>query len=843
MAAWLFAIVSLVVLVLLGSVEQFIIGEGLSAWLSVAWLAPLLSVALVVSLLLWLFTPVVSRHRAYILSLQMVSFVAIVALFVIKSLYAYHQLERQTPQSRTLINATATIYQISDSVYDKVLATPFRQVAVLSNIEPLNPKQNSRLIHNPFANDDDFAAGQAVDLQSFEGMTVLLTADPKFAKSDLQALESAQPASILQVQLLLEPIKDGALASGFDNKAWLRTRQVQATAQILAATHIGTAQADTWAQQFRLQLERLRWQLRQHFYKNWHTLDGKQAQARAVTLSLLTGDRALIDRDTKDLYQLAGISHLLAISGTHVLFLAIVLAAMITAITDRFALLIYQKIPRWQIRMAIMVAAALIYAVFTGFEVPAVRTVYMLMAAWLIRYFALPTSIISALFVVALLMVWADPYVLWQAGFWLSFVAVVLLIRYENSHVQAADLHIYGWLGRLWQKLSATVSLQLWLFLTMLPVSILLFGKVSLWGLLVNLFAIGLFGFVVVPINLLAGVVFWVSPWLADLLWSISVAILYGLHQSLSVTLTTKLPAVSAWLYAPFGMAGFVLAFLLVIWLILPKVLPRFLLLLPIMALIFLTKPVKNPRLEIVSLPSDTPNVSQLLLTQYGKDGTSHWLILNDLGVKSLRKNHAQILTDQLYRRGVAAMGLDGVIVQTPSDIFIPMVGQLADNLPISRYWQAGNHQQLVSIRQQSCRAGMAWQQEGFVIRALTGWSEINDERVQYCAIEVLSDYPFSWQGNAAQTTEADAVDDWADDDSQPSDSKPSTKAKSQLVISTSAEPLLWQLWQSLCVSNNRLDVLAKEGYYPVWLTSWRADEATVAKQRLSPAKIYMLDE
>lgn len=188
-------------------------------------------------------------------------------------------------------------------------------------------------------------------------------------------------------------------------------------------------------------------------------------------------------------------------------------------------------------------------------------------------------------------------------------------------------------------------------------------------------------------------------------------------------------------------------------------------------------------------------------------------------------------------------MGLDGVIVQTPSDIFVPMVGQLADNLPISRYWQAGNHQQLVSIRQQSCRAGMTWRQEGFVIRALTGWSEINDERVQYCAIEALSDYPFSWQGHAAQAAGADAVDDWADDNSQPSDSKPSTKAKSQLVISTSAEPLLWQLWQSLCVSNNRLDVLAKEGYYPVWLTSWRADEATVAKQRLSPAKIYMLDE
>lgn len=51
----------------------------------------------------------------------------------------------------------------------------------------------------------------------------------------------------------------------------------------------------------------------------------------AVTLSLLTGDRSLISDETTALYRFGGISHLLAISGTHVLFLIMLCATGATA--------------------------------------------------------------------------------------------------------------------------------------------------------------------------------------------------------------------------------------------------------------------------------------------------------------------------------------------------------------------------------------------------------------------------------------------------------------------------------------------------------------------------------
>ena len=51
------------------------------------------------------------------------------------------------------------------------------------------------------------------------------------------------------------------------------------------------------------------------------------------------------------------------------------------------------------------------------------------------RLSLLPVSTMRVLLALAVLMAWCDPYVLWQAGYWLSFVAVALLLEYEDrSH-------------------------------------------------------------------------------------------------------------------------------------------------------------------------------------------------------------------------------------------------------------------------------------------------------------------------------------------------------------------------------------------------------------------------
>lgn len=70
---------------------------------------------------------------------------------------------------------------------------------------------------------------------------------------------------------------------------------------------------------------------------------------------------------------------------------------------------VYRYVPRWQVRWWVMIAAAFIYALFTGFDVPAARTAWMLFAIGLVRLTLLPVSTMRVLFALAVLMAWLDP--------------------------------------------------------------------------------------------------------------------------------------------------------------------------------------------------------------------------------------------------------------------------------------------------------------------------------------------------------------------------------------------------------------------------------------------------
>ena len=64
-------------------------------------------------------------------------------------------------------------------------------------------------------------------------------------------------------------------------------------------------------------------------------------------------------------------------------------------------------------------------------------------------------------------------------------------------------------------------------------------------------------------------------------------------------------------------MAGFLLSFMVVGLWMLPNVLPRVLIILPLVAMIFLGLPKQIPHFKLIILPSDTPNISQMLLSYH----------------------------------------------------------------------------------------------------------------------------------------------------------------------------------------------------------------------------------
>lgn len=850
---------------------------------------------------------------------------AVLAVALISGSGLLALINQQQAQSNAIkqtvrVQALVSIEGISDSVYDDASNSGYRQVATISHISPLlseltsqgldklsvNYNANYREdVNNSLSNKENNLNGDNFEYFENKQYRILLNAYPKksFSKKPLPKkpskkgtenksqtieLNHLQPGDQLLMTLTLAPLANSEQAlnnpTGFDSYRWLRGRHIDGVATILATStstilfngSAALSEADnSYLYRFRNAIDQGRWQLRQHFYQDWAGQTLAEQQAKAVTLSLLTGDRSLINRDTKDLYQLAGISHLLAISGTHVLFLAIVLAGLAVLLLNRFYPSIYRHIPRWQLRWWVMMSAAFIYALFTGFDVPAARTAWMLLAIGLIRLTLLPISTMRILLALAVLMAWFDPYVLWQAGYWLSFITVALLLKYEDSSVswsqtESASLTTTNSndnknakiLQRTWLGFKRLFKLQFWLFIALLPITLLLFGKASLLGFIVNLFAIGLFGWVIVPLNLLAGLCYLIVPTLADAIWTLVIALVAYLHEL--ITWLTALPIFSgAWLYTPVNMAILLMVLLAMLpWLLPRGLISRWLALAPLTLLVMTVYAnqqslTMTPTLYI--LPTGDQYLSAAVLqypvlnNEVNKTNVS-WLILADHRPYDTRTMPSTLTADKLSAtleqqlRSLSITRLEGMVVQSSSAALttslatltnnnrkslptiykpngselLPMtVAELSQRLPTAQYWQAGRSErwpelqrayQLASqsgknrthatISAQVCEQGKTWQLANgdLTLQALTGWSKINDASVWDCTLELDSRLPI----HVINYNAADPLKSLATKvQTLQSDNKvtPSQikNAQSRLVLNADTHPRVWQMWSLLC--------------------------------------------
>lgn len=719
---------------------------------------------------------------------------------MLQALIHHQKLETSKIMASERVLAWVTIEGISDSVYDSTTSSGYRQVATIKTIAPLTAELTSEdlaktadqyTIENRVKIEANLTIdGDNQNLQLGAQPTtqrVLLSLYPKKANDDpaITTLNNLQPGQRLLMTLSLAPLASSEQAlnnpTGFDSYRWLRARHIDGVANIIA---VGAMPNDSdsypnsvsYWQQARITIDNWRWQLRQHFHQDWSNKTVAQQQAQAVTLSLLTGDRSLINRETKDLYQLAGISHLLAISGTHVLFMAIMLAALAVLLVKRCYPALYRKVPRWQVRWWVMIGSAFIYALFTGFDVPAARTAWMLLAIGAVRLTLLPISTMRVLLALAIVMAWLDPYVLWQAGFWLSFIAVALLLKYDDalqsqtsparSSLALAKLKqkpqsfikVTAFNNKIWLGFKRIFRLQFWLFIALLPITLLLFGKASLWGLIINLFAIGLFGWIIVPLNLLAGLFYLVAPTIADGIWTLVSTIVSQLHQLID-WLTTLPMLKSAWLYTPINIAMLLMAALVILPWLLPRGLLSRLLSLPALTLLLMTiysnQQTFSQLPTLYILPTGDRYLSAALLTypidkpmavNKKVDGQTeekqkssaqnkvNWLFLADHRSLDGRARPSSLTAEKLAKileqqlRTLAVKNLQGIIVQSgtttltnsvfnkdegdkrqlasqpsPAQALLPMsVAQLSQQLPIDQYWQAGRHERWSALQKQS---------------------------------------------------------------------------------------------------------------------------------------------
>lgn len=229
--------------------------------------------------------------------------------------------------------------------------------------------------------------------------------------------------------------------------------------------------------------------------------------ATGLVQGLAVAYRSGITPQQWDVLRMTGTSHLLAISGLHI--------GMVAGFGFLPVWLLWRLLPALYLWMPVRVAGAVAgavlacgYALLAGFTLPTQRALVMvlvLLLGLLLRR-QIPFSVTFALALLLVLLV--DPLAGLSAGFWLSFMAVALLVFLGKRRYRS------GKGGFFW--------LQLGLSLGMLPLTAGFFGMVSLVSPLANLVAIPYITLLVAPLVLLGVLLTGVFPWLAAGLWQLA---------------------------------------------------------------------------------------------------------------------------------------------------------------------------------------------------------------------------------------------------------------------------------------------------------------------------------
>ncbi len=290
---------------------------------------------------------------------------------------------------------------------------------------------------------------------------------------------------------------------GFDYELWAWEQGIQAVGDVRAGKKDQPPQRLAATQQH--PVEQARQQVRDAIMAQLaaNPFDASSQRVAGVVAALVTGDQRAIERNDWDLFRTTGVSHLMSISGLHITLFAWLAAALIGVLWRRSArLCLWLPAPSAALLGGAALAAA--YALFSGWGIPAQRTISMLCAVALLRLLGLRWPWPQVWLLTCAAVVWPDPWALWQPGFWLSFVAVGILFASDPGG--SAEER-----PSLWSRFVSMLREQWVVTLALTPLGLLMFGQVSVVGFAANMLAIPWVTLVVTPLAFLG--VLWGPLW------------------------------------------------------------------------------------------------------------------------------------------------------------------------------------------------------------------------------------------------------------------------------------------------------------------------------------------
>ncbi len=466
---------------------------------------------------------------------------------------------------------------------------------------------------------------------------------------------------------------------GFDYERWLFTEGIGATgyvrsypAPVLLSRDSPWRSIAVWRQDLTDELSRL--------LPNSRNLP----LIKALTL----GDDNAIIQAQWDVFRKTGTLHLIVISGTHIGLIAGLVYLIILRLWAWTGLLAWSP---QKVAALFAMLTAFFYAALAGFSVPAQRAVIMLaivMAAIIWQRNTRPFNTLAAAMFGVLLL---DPLAVLAPGFWLSFLAVSVIVYAVDGRLGKPGYCI----GVLKINWATTLALS--------PLLLFFFQQVSLIAPLANLIAVPVISLLALPVSLLAVIVMFIWPALAVQLFLLVDRILQGLWWLLSWQADIPLSAIT---HTQPSFWVLLLAIPGILILLAPAGIPaRWLGLVMLLPMVF-TRP---DRPEVGAVRMTLLDVGQGLSAVV--QTAHHWLVF-DTGAKFSKESDMgkTVLLPFLHARGVKQ--IDSLIISHGDNDHIGGAESLLQGMN-TRQVLTSVPGQLSEYAPLRCAAGMSWLWDG----------------------------------------------------------------------------------------------------------------------------------
>ncbi len=343
------------------------------------------------------------------------------------------------------------------------------------------------------------------DLASYNGKLITLTAriceeaDVDYKSRRLTVRTSGKTSGQVLITTNLYPeynygdfikvsgeLEAPPVIDGFDYESYLARYDIYSVMYYpkisLAAASLTPAPSLTLAQRSYLWLMKFKWRLKEIIDSNLPEPEAGLANA------ILLGYRRTVMREDLRVFSRVGLSHMIAISGSHITILSAMIINFFLALGVRR-----------QRALIIIFAFLILYPLITGLAASAVRSAVMGGLAFLALYYQRTSSLIKALIFSAAGMLMLNPKLFRDdIGFQLSFLALLGIIYLyppgEGLTKKALDkLKLKVHTKKILKTILDTINLTLVSQIVILPVALINFKQLSLIAPLANVLVLWTF--------------------------------------------------------------------------------------------------------------------------------------------------------------------------------------------------------------------------------------------------------------------------------------------------------------------------------------------------------------